>query len=147
MRHALRRARKQGGRVSAVLAEAAGVGALVRRLEDGFDSVVSERGTSLSGGQKQCIGLARAMLKNAPIVILDEPTSSMDSLTEQLVMEAFGRLAGRTTLVIAHRLATVRNADVVAVLDGGALVELGAPAALRALDTRFAEFARTQALV
>jgi ATP-binding cassette subfamily B protein len=129
-------------------AEAAGVGALVRRLEDGFDSVVSERGTSLSGGQKQCIGLARAMLKNAPIVILDEPTSSMDSLTEQLVMEAFGRLAaGRTTFVIAHRLATVRNADVVAVLDGGALVELGAPAALLARDSRFAEFARTQALV
>jgi len=128
-------------------AEAAGVGALVRRLEEGFDTVVSERGTSLSGGQKQCIGLARAMLKDAPIVILDEPTSSMDSITEKVVMEAYGRLAtGRTTFVIAHRLATVRNADVVAVLDRGALVELGTPAKLMARKSRFAEFARTQAL-
>lgn len=129
-------------------AEAAGVGVFARFLEDGYDTVVSERGASLSGGQKQCIGLARAILKDAPIVILDEPTSSMDSLTEKLVMDGFARLAaGRTTFVIAHRLATVRNADVVAVLDHGQLVELGPPATLLRRDSLFAQFARTQALV
>jgi ABC-type multidrug transport system fused ATPase/permease subunit len=131
-----------------VAAEAAGVGVFARLLEDGYDTVVSERGASLSGGQKQCIGLARAILKDAPIVILDEPASSMDSLTEKLVMDGFARLAaGRTTFVIAHRLATVRDADVVAVLDHGQLVELGPPATLLGRDSRFAQFARTQALL
>jgi ATP-binding cassette subfamily B protein/subfamily B ATP-binding cassette protein MsbA len=129
-------------------AEAAGVGVFARLLEDGYDTVVSERGASLSGGQKQCIGLARAILKDAPIVILDEPTSSLDSLTEKLVMDGFARLAaGRTTFVIAHRLATVRNADMVAVLDHGQLVEIGSPSALLGSNGRFAQFARTQALV
>jgi ATP-binding cassette, subfamily B, bacterial len=129
-------------------AEAAGVGPLARSLEDGLDTVVSERGASLSGGQKQCIGLARAILKDAPIVILDEPTASMDSLTEKLVMDGFNRLAsGRTTLVIAHRLATIRNADIVAVLDRGQLVELGPPSVLLERNGRFAEFARTQGMV
>jgi ATP-binding cassette, subfamily B, bacterial len=130
-------------------AEAAGVTAMVRQFEDGFDTMVSERGTSLSGGQKQCIALARAILKNAPIVVLDEPTSSMDSLTEHFVMDGFARLAaGRTTFVIAHRLATVRNADVVAVLDNGEIVELGQPTNLLSrTTTRFAQYARTQALV
>ena len=130
-------------------AEAAGVTAMVRRFEDGFDTVVSEGGTSLSGGQKQCIALARAILKNAPIVVLDEPTSSMDSLTEHLVMDGFARLAaGRTTFVIAHRLSTVRNADVVVVLDNGEIVELGQPANLLSrTTTRFARYASTQALV
>jgi ATP-binding cassette subfamily B protein/subfamily B ATP-binding cassette protein MsbA len=128
-------------------AEAAGVGVIARQLENGLDTIVSERGTSLSGGQKQCIGLARAILKNAPVVILDEPTSSMDSITERIVLEGFARLAsGRTTFVIAHRVATVRNADVVAVLDRGAIVELGPPGTLLGGNTRFAELARTQAL-
>jgi ABC-type multidrug transport system fused ATPase/permease subunit len=129
-------------------AEAAGVGVFAPLLEDGYDTIVSERGASLSGGQKQCIGLARAILKDAPIAILDEPTSSMDPLTEKLVMDGFARLsAGRTTFVIAHRLATVRNADLVAVLDHGQVIELGSPSALLERNGRFAEFARTQALV
>jgi ABC-type multidrug transport system fused ATPase/permease subunit len=128
-------------------AEAAGVGVFAPLLEDGYDTIVSERGASLSGGQKQCIGLARAILKGAPIVVLDEPTSSMDPLTEKLVMDGFARLAaGRTTFVIAHRLATVRNADLVAVLDHGQVVELGSPSALLGRESRFAQFARTQAL-
>jgi ATP-binding cassette subfamily B protein/subfamily B ATP-binding cassette protein MsbA len=129
-------------------AEAAGVGVIVRRLPDGYDTVISERGASLSGGEKQCIGIARAILKAAPIVILDEPTSSMDSFTERLVMEGLERLMeGRTAFVIAHRLATVRNADMVAVLQDGRLVETGPPAQLLAGDTVFAALARTQTLV
>jgi ATP-binding cassette subfamily B protein len=85
------------------------------------------------------------MLKDAAIVVLDEPTSSMDSLTERRVMLGIERvLTGRTAFIIAHRLATVRHADRVAVLDEGRLVELGAPDALLAGPTKFAEIARTQ---
>ena len=128
-------------------AEAAGVGVIVQRLEQGYDAVVSERGSSLSGGEKQCVGIARAMLKAAPIVLLDEPTSSMDSFTERLVMQGLSRLMeGRTAFVIAHRLATVRNADLVVVMTDGRVVEVGSPAELLAGDSVFAELARTQAL-
>jgi ATP-binding cassette subfamily B protein len=128
-------------------AEAAGADLLALRLQDGYDTVVSERGSSLSGGEKQCIGIARAMLKDAPIVVLDEPTSAMDSLTERRVMNGIERLLrGRTAFIIAHRLATVRHADLVAVVDGGRLVELGPPAELLARGGRFALLARTQSL-
>ena len=128
-------------------AEAAGVHIIAGRLEQGYDTVVSERGASLSGGEKQCVGIARAILKGAPIVLLDEPTSSMDSLTEQLVMEGLGRLmAGRTAFLIAHRLATVRNADVVAVMREGRVAEIGPPSDLLGRNSLFAELARTQAL-
>jgi ATP-binding cassette subfamily B protein/subfamily B ATP-binding cassette protein MsbA len=109
--------------------------------------VLSERGSSLSGGERQCIGIARAMLKDAPVVILDEPTSSMDSLTEREVMAGIERLLeGRTAFIIAHRLATVRHADMVAVIDGGRLVELGPPQTLLAGGGRFAELAAAQGL-
>ncbi len=127
-------------------AEAAGVGLIVARFEDGYDTVVSERGASLSGGEKQCIGIARALLKNAPIVILDEPTSSMDALTERLVMAGIGRLMrGRTGFVIAHRLSTVERANVVAVLHGGRIVEMGPPAHLLAdPSSRFSKLRAAQ---
>jgi ATP-binding cassette subfamily B protein/subfamily B ATP-binding cassette protein MsbA len=127
-------------------AEQAGVSTIAARLEDGYDTVVSERGTSLSGGEKQCIGIARAMLKDAPIVILDEPTSAMDAHTERLVMEGVERLLrGRTGFIIAHRLSTVMTADLVAVLDGGRIVESGDPATLLSdRSTRFASLARAQ---
>jgi ATP-binding cassette subfamily B protein/subfamily B ATP-binding cassette protein MsbA len=127
-------------------AEAAGVSQIATRLEDGYETVVSERGASLSGGEKQCIGIARAMLKDAPIVILDEPTSAMDAHTEQLVMEGVERLlAGRTGFIIAHRLSTVMTADVMFVLDGGRIVESGDPRALLSdASTRFAGLARAQ---
>jgi ATP-binding cassette subfamily B protein/subfamily B ATP-binding cassette protein MsbA len=127
-------------------AEAAGVSQIAARLEDGYDTVVSERGASLSGGEKQCIGIARAMLKNAPIVILDEPTSAMDAHTERLVMEGVERLLeGRTGFIIAHRLSTVMSADIVFVLDSGRIVESGAPASLMSdPSTRFAALARAQ---
>jgi ATP-binding cassette subfamily B protein/subfamily B ATP-binding cassette protein MsbA len=127
-------------------AEAAGVSMIAARLEDGYDTVVSERGASLSGGEKQCIGIARAMLKDAPIVILDEPTSAMDAHTERMVMEGVERLLrGRTGFIIAHRLSTVMTADLVAVLDGGRIVECGDPATLLSEpSTRFAGLARAQ---
>jgi ATP-binding cassette subfamily B protein/subfamily B ATP-binding cassette protein MsbA len=128
-------------------AKASGADAVAGRLTDGYDTVVSERGSSLSGGEKQCIGIARAMLKDAPIVILDEPTSSMDSITERRVMVAIERLLeGRTAFIIAHRLATVRNADTVAVVDGGRLVEHGPPSVLLSRGGPFAELARSQSL-
>lgn len=127
-------------------ARLAGVAQVAERLEHGYDTVVSERGASLSGGEKQCIGIARAVLKDAPIVVLDEPTSAMDAHTERLVMQGIERLlAGRTGFIIAHRLATVMKADVVAVLDGGRVVESGNPRALLADPaSRFSALARAQ---
>jgi ATP-binding cassette subfamily B protein/subfamily B ATP-binding cassette protein MsbA len=128
-------------------ARAAGAHRLADRLPDGYETMLSERGSSLSGGERQCIGIARAMLKDAPVVILDEPTSSMDSLTEREVMAGIERLLeGRTAFIIAHRLATVRHADLVAVLDGGRLVELGTTPALLARGGRFADLAAAQGL-
>lgn len=127
-------------------AEAAGVSLIASRLEDGYDTIVSERGASLSGGEKQCIGIARAVLKDAPIVVLDEPTSAMDAHTERLVMAGIERLlVGRTGFIIAHRLSTVMKADVVVVLDGGRVVEAGDPAGLlEDSRSRFAALARAQ---
>ena len=128
--------------------EAAGVDVVASRLTDGYETVVSERGTSLSGGEKQCIGIARALLKDAPIVVLDEPTSSLDSITEQQVMRGVERLLdGRTAFVIAHRLTTVRNADLVVVLEAGRVIETGSPDDLLRRGSRFAELARTQSLL
>ena len=128
--------------------EAAGVGAVAARLDDGYDTIVSEQGASLSGGEKQCIGIARALLKDAPVVILDEPTSAMDAHTERLVMAGIHRLlADRTAFVIAHRLSTVQGADAVAVLDSGQIVELDEPdVLLRNGSSRFAQLAGAQQL-
>jgi ATP-binding cassette subfamily B protein/subfamily B ATP-binding cassette protein MsbA len=109
-------------------AETAGVTRFVDQLEDGLDTVVSERGTSLSGGQKQCVAIARALLRDAPIVLLDEPTSNLDSVTERIVIEGIHRLIeGRTAIVVAHRPATIALADRVAELDGGRIVRVGTP--------------------
>jgi ATP-binding cassette subfamily B protein len=127
-------------------AEASGAAMVAARLEDGYDTIVSERGTSLSGGEKQCIGIARAMLKDAPIVVLDEPTSAMDAHTERLVMVGIARLLrNRTGFIIAHRLATVMKADRVVLLDEGRIVESGAPGRLLAdSGSRFASLAHAQ---
>ena len=95
-------------------------------LPDGYDTTVGERGMKLSGGQKQRVSIARAVLKDAPILILDEATSSVDTETELLIQQALERLIkGRTTIIIAHRLSTVRNADLIAVLEGTGISELG----------------------
>lgn len=130
-------------------AEAAGVGLVAARMEDGYQTVVSERGASLSGGEKQCIGVARALLKDSPIVILDEPTSAMDASTERLVMGGITRLIqGRTAFIIAHRLTTVLKADRVVVMEEGRIVEAGRPADLLADErSRFAQLALSQFLV
>ena len=99
----------------------------IMATEDGYDTLVGDRGCRLSGGQRQRISIARAILRNPPILILDEATSALDSESEQLVQQALERLManGRTTLVIAHRLSTVRNASQIYVLHEGSIVEHG----------------------
>lgn len=121
------------GREDAIAAaEAVGVDAIIRRLPGGYDCMVSERGQTLSGGQRQCISIARAMLSNAPIIVLDEPSSSLDAMTECLIMDALTRLtANRASLTIAHRLKTVSGVDEILVLDQGRIVQRGCHAQLR----------------
>src|SRR5205823_5123459 len=95
-------------------------------LPDGYDTVIGEQGMTLSGGQRQRIAVARALLRDSPIVVLDEPTSALDARTEADVVAAVDTLRrGRTTIVIAHRLSTIKNADRIAVIDRGRLVEVG----------------------
>jgi ATP-binding cassette subfamily B protein/subfamily B ATP-binding cassette protein MsbA len=120
-------------------AEAANAHDFINALPDGYDTVVGDRGATLSGGERQRIAIARAVLRDAPVLILDEPTSALDVTTESKVIEALGRLMeGRTTLIIAHRLSTVRHVDHVIVLDGGRIVEQGPPRTLVEADGAYA---------
>ncbi len=117
----------------------------VTALPDGYDTIVGDRGLKLSGGERQRIAIARAMLKDAPILLLDEATSALDAESERHVRAALDRLTkGRTTLVIAHRLATVMNADSILVMDGGQIVETGTHQTLQSQDGLYARLSRLQ---
>ena len=119
----------------------------IAAMPDGFDTYVGERGTLLSGGQKQRISIARIFLKNPPVLILDEATSALDSVTEAKLQQTFEKLSqGRTTIIIAHRLSTVRNADRIAVIENGRVAELGSHHELMEKNGTYAQLVRTQEL-
>jgi subfamily B ATP-binding cassette protein MsbA len=126
-------------------ARAAAAHDFILRLPGGYDTIVGPGGTQLSGGERQRLSLARAFLKNAPILLLDEATSALDAESERLVQAALAELMrGRTTLVIAHRLATVRDADLIVVMEGGRVVETGSHDALQARGGAYARLVRLQ---
>ena len=127
-------------------ARAAQIHGLISSLSEGYETVVGERGYRFSGGEKQRIAIARAILRNPPILVLDEATSALDTQTERAVQEALARLVeGRTTIAIAHRLSTVREADQIVVLDRGRIVETGTYDELISLGGRFATLAARDA--
>ncbi|MFB9173894.1 ABC transporter transmembrane domain-containing protein [Roseibium salinum] len=126
-------------------AQAALAAPFIDTMSEGYDTLVGERGITLSGGQRQRIAIARAVLKGAPVLLLDEATSALDAESESLVQQALDRLMeGRTTLVIAHRLATVLKADRIVVMDAGRIVEAGTHAELTAASGLYAKLARLQ---
>jgi ATP-binding cassette subfamily B protein/subfamily B ATP-binding cassette protein MsbA len=126
-------------------ARAANAEAFIHRLPQGYETVIGERGSTLSGGERQRLAIARALLKDAPILILDEPTSALDAETEGVLLQALERLvAGRTTFVIAHRLSTTRLADRILVLQDGTVTETGTHDELLAQGYLYARFHELQ---
>lgn len=126
-------------------AKAANAHEFIEKLENGYETEIGERGLKLSGGQKQRIAIARALLKDAPILILDEATSSLDSKSEHMVQEALERLMkGRTTLIIAHRLSTIQNVDQIVTLENGRVAEIGSPEELAQSNGIYAQLLKLQ---
>jgi ATP-binding cassette, subfamily B, bacterial len=126
-------------------AEVANASEFIDKLPEGYDTMVGERGATLSGGQKQRVAIARAVLRDAPILILDEPTSSLDASSESLVVEALERLMkGKTCIVIAHHLSTIRQADVILVVKDGAIIEEGSHEALLAAKSVYSALFQAQ---
>ncbi|MBR3528463.1 MAG: ATP-binding cassette domain-containing protein [Bacteroidales bacterium] len=129
-------------RKAAQLANADG---FIAQMPQGYDTPVGDRGSALSGGQRQRISIARAILRNPPIMILDEATSALDANSQQAVQNALDQLmVGRTTIVIAHRLSTIENADLIIVLDHGNIIEQGNHAQLMALNGTYASLVNMQ---
>jgi ATP-binding cassette subfamily B protein len=119
----------------------------IMRMPDGYDSYIGERGIMLSGGQKQRISIARVFLKNPKILILDEATSALDTVTEQRIQSSLDELSrGRSSVIIAHRLSTVRHADQIAVVENGSVAELGTHEELLARNGEYAKLCRAQSL-
>ena len=119
----------------------------IMAMPDGYDTFVGERGVMLSGGQKQRLSIARVFLKNPPVLILDEATSALDSVTEKHIQASLDELAqGRTSIIIAHRLSTVKNADLIAVVEDEHIVELGPREELLAQNGAFAKLWQAQDL-
>ncbi len=126
-------------------ARAAAADEFICRLPQGYDTFLGERGTRLSGGQRQRIAIARALLRNTPVLILDEATSALDTELERQIQEQLDALMqDRTTLVIAHRLSTVEKADRILVMDGGRIVELGTHEELLTRNGQYAVLHRLQ---
>jgi subfamily B ATP-binding cassette protein MsbA len=126
-------------------AELANASEFIDKMPDAYDTMIGERGMTLSGGQRQRIAIARAVIRNTPILILDEPTSGLDSASEKLVFEALDRLMeGKTVVVIAHRLSTIQKADVIFVVKDGQIVERGNHDKLMDLNGVYAELHNLQ---
>ena len=128
-------------------ADIANAHGFISRLPDAYDTMLGERGVGLSGGEKQRLSIARAVLKDPSILIFDEATSAVDSETEKLIQDAIDRLIkGRTTLMIAHRLSTLRKANKIIVVDDGSIIEFGTPEELMALKGKYYKLIEIQSM-
>ena len=128
-------------------ADVANAHGFIARQPDAYDTMLGERGVGVSGGEKQRISIARAVLKSPSILIFDEATAAVDSETEHLIQEAIDRLiAGKTTLMIAHRLSTLRRANRIIVVDGGKIIENGSPEELMALKGKYYKLVQIQSM-